>query len=254
MGVGAAAFSERGSQQRRLNHCASIFTAEALALEMALDLVDSSSEKQFLILSDSLSCLRAIDNFNIKDIRILKIYEKLRKVAQSKKVVFAWIPGHTGIQGNEEADSLAKNSKTLNYPHNIKIPHIDFRPVTKKEESTRFNNHWGGLRKNKLKEIMPNIKPGKNFNLPRHIESLITRLRIGHTALTHRFLLEGEPPPFCIGCNEDMTVKHILIGCVDFAETRKKFFRTVTLKDLFDVVDPLRIFSFIREIGLIGKV
>ena len=30
------------------------------------------------------------------------------------------------------------------------------------------------------------------------------------------YILKGEDRPRCIGCDEDITVKHILLDCVDF--------------------------------------
>ena len=38
----------------------------------------------------------------------------------------------------------------------------------------------------------------------------------------------------CIPCASKLTVKHILIECVDFNETRNEFYTTNTLKELFE--------------------
>ena len=254
-GVGAACFSSTEERQKGLNYCASIFSAEASALEMALDSARASTKRKHLILSDSLSLLQAVKNGNLKDVRILKIYEKLVKVEnRGKTVVLAWIPGHCGISGNEKADHLAKEATGLRTSREMKIPTSDFKPIFKKELENMFNNNWGGQVGNKLKEILPNIRPRKPVTLPRHFETLFTRLKIGHTALTHKFLFEGESPPECVGCDERLTIKHILIDCVDFEDSRKKYFRTKSLKTLFDVVDPMKILSFVAEIGLMRKL
>ena len=45
----------------------------------------------------------------------------------------------------------------------------------------------------------------------RREESVLTRIRIGHTHLTHCFLLRGEDPPQCIACDCHLTVKHIYL-------------------------------------------
>ena len=37
----------------------------------------------------------------------------------------------------------------------------------------------------------------------RREETVIARLRIGHSFITHSFLLKGEEPPMCIRCDED---------------------------------------------------
>ena len=60
------------------------------------------------------------------------------------------------------------------------------------------------------------------INYPKD-DSVIRRLRKGHTYFTHGYLLRGVPVPECIPCASKFTVKHILIECVDFNETRNEF-------------------------------
>ena len=43
----------------------------------------------------------------------------------------------------------------------------------------------------------------------------------GHSFLTHSFLLKGEEPPMCIGCDKRLTIEHILLTCLDFVEIRE---------------------------------
>ena len=52
---------------------ASIFTAEAAALDMALSAIGMSKRRRFVILSDSLSCLLALKAHEALDPRILKL-------------------------------------------------------------------------------------------------------------------------------------------------------------------------------------
>ena len=51
-------------------------------------------------------------------------------------------------------------------------------------------------------------------------ETVLSRLHIGYTFLTHLYLLKGEEPPVCIPCDEVMSVEHILASCVDLQEYR----------------------------------
>ena len=43
--------------------------------------------------------------------------------------------------------------------------------------------------------------------------TVCARLRIGHLYLTHCYLLKGEPQPFCVNCNEALTINHLLTNC-----------------------------------------
>ena len=68
--------------------------------------------------------------------------------------------------------------------------------------------------------------------------------------MTHSYLLKDDPMPGCIPCYCALTVKHILIDCVDFMEVRQKYFNVPDLKTLFKDVDPSQIFAFLKEIGI----
>ena len=82
---------------------------------------------------------------------------------------------------------------------------------------------------------------------------IISRLHIGHTRLTHSFILKQEQQPQCATCQIPCTVKHFLIECGAFALTRKNFFNANNMKDLFEKVNIDDILSFLREIRLYKK-
>ena len=67
--------------------------------------------------------------------------------------------------------------------------------------------------------MLVNIGNGSSAirNLRRE-EVFITPLGIGigHTRITHSYLLNHEEQPFCIVCYQPFTVKHIVIDCIDF--------------------------------------
>ena len=69
--------------------------------------------------------------------------------------------------------------------------------------------------------------------------------------LTHRHLLCGDPLPVCVGCQEHLSVKHILIHCVEYIDIRHLYFNVNTVRELFDTVPPVLIISFIHRAGLL---
>ena len=245
--------------QQRLPVDASITSAEVGALQEAISIITRSTKTQFLILSDSLSCLQALKQINPIDTRILclKLHIHLL-INKGKKIVFTWIPSHIGIEGNERADTLAK--KALNLPidpnKNPKLPYSDYRPKVKKYTLSLWNTEWEEEKEkqNKLFEIKPKLKPRSPHSLSRKESVVLTRLKIGHTKLTHQHLLAKEEAPICVGCNSNLTVKHILLDCVDFSNSRFKYFKSESLKALFDTIDPRKIIAFISEIGLLKKM
>ena len=67
------------------------------------------------------------------------------------------------------------------------------------------------------------------------------------------YLLSVEPP-MCMGCDQHLTVKHILLTCSDFTEMRESYFTTQTLSMLFQDISPEKIFKFLKEINIFGKI
>ena len=54
-------------------------------------------------------------------------------------------------------------------------------------------------------------------------EVVLCRTRIGHTHLTHSYILK-YPPPRCEHCQCILTVRHILVECNHLAQTRNDIF------------------------------
>lgn len=85
-------------------------------------------------------------------------------------------------------------------------------------------------------------------------EVVLTRLRIGHTYITHQHILKNEESPICVPCQEVCTVKHILINCHYLRQIRSKHYKSDNLKDLFENNNPSKIINFIKEIGIVRKI
>ena len=64
-------------------------------------------------------------------------------------------------------------------------------------------------------------------------EITLSRFRIGHTRITHSYLLKGKQQPMCYACQTKYTMKHILIKCTDLAHIRKTFYSANNMKELF---------------------
>lgn len=240
-------------KKKKYNHYISINTAEALAIKLALEIIDESDKENFVIVSDSLSCLTALRNYDTENssiLDILEIYNKLRK--NRKEVIFCWVPGHAGIEGNEKADKVAKEA--LEEIENlIRIPYRDLRPLIVKEAK----QHWINLLEKDCNKIqyLNNVNTWFDTgNLIRKDEVLITRLHTGHTKFTHCFLLKGETAPICTFCNATQTINHILLKCNLFNEARRKYFCCKTIHELFSKTQPKHIINYIKDIQLYNRM
>ena len=79
-------------------------------------------------------------------------------------------------------------------------------------------------------------------------------MHIGHSYLTHSFILRKEEAPVCVACNTVLTVKRILIKHADLLEVRKTYFEQKSLYSLCRNVSPEIICDFLRETGEFYKV
>ena len=255
--VGAAAvpmIDDLDEINARLPDVASIYTGEATALDMALSTINKAKETKFVICTDSLSCLKALKALDTPDPRILKLKIKIHELSiKNKSITLFWIPSHVGIEGNEMADEHAKNALEMEIT-NIKLPYTDYKPKIKQLVTTRWQKNWSEQTQNKLFEIQPKLQPNTHTQLKRKDSVIYTRLKIGHTSLTHKHILTRNDKPFCVGCNTDLTIKHILTNCTEFNTERKKHYRCTKIKDIFNIIEPTKILQFIKEINLYNKL
>ena len=115
---------------------------------------------------------------------------------------------------------------------------------------TLWNNSIG----NKLLDIKPTI--GEYQSVVRNIrrEVVLAQLRLGHTRVTHSYLLQGEEQPQCVGCDAPFTVRHFLLECGDFAQVRNNCFHVEYMKELFQDIYIDSIMTFLRQISLFNKI
>ncbi|GFN95065.1 ribonuclease hi [Plakobranchus ocellatus] len=108
---------------------------------------------------------------------------------------------------------------------------------------------------NKLNEVLPNLGEDlhrRGEGAGRKRETAMCRLRVGHTWLTQSYLSKNEP--FCYACDSLYTVRHILIECPGFQDTRRKYFSVTDMYRLFREVDPSRIVGYLKDLGVNGNI
>ena len=98
------------------------------------------------------------------------------------------------------------------------------------------------------------VNETKSYRLPRRDEIIIHRLRIGHTFLTHGYLLKSDSPPECNACQTQLSVEHVLLRFRTWNTIRANYFTVTNLSDLFSNVASRCIVDFITEIGFYRRI
>ncbi|KAF0716534.1 RNase H domain-containing protein [Aphis craccivora] len=117
------------------------------------------------------------------------------------KIKLLWIPGHFNIIENERADQAAKTtiSSTLSSSTNI-ILYRDMQALITNKYHLIWHQKWLSL-STKLNQIKHNTDNWTfPIKTPKQFEVIITKLRIGHSQISHNFLMAKEEPPTCALC------------------------------------------------------
>ena len=136
----------------------------------------------------------------------------------------------------------------------LRIPHSDYKRLVNLYFSNRWQKRWDDIVFNKLQPIKPVLGETKLKNVfKRRDEIVLHRARIGHTYLTHGYLLRAEDQPQCTSCQCTLSVEHILLRCPSFELTRQKYFKVGSMAELFNTTPPCKLVDFLRVIQLYEK-
>ncbi|XP_078051398.1 uncharacterized protein LOC144477544 [Augochlora pura] len=226
-GSGYATVSEGIINKEKLPQNTSILTAETIAIQQAFKIAANCSNEHYIILSDSKNAILSVTDKTRTDDLTLDILETNHEATEKgKKIILAWIPSHVGIFGNNQADTAAKEATTLSPPRiTHKTTPADLQKVFKKRLLSHWNNEWKHFARPHALEVHEGFLKEISItaNLNRQQQVAINRIRIGHSKLTHSFLISKTSPPLCDICNSQITIKHILLNCSMYTELRAKY-------------------------------
>lgn len=263
--VGCAVFSEKEffSCSFRLPDLSSIFSAEAMAIIFALNKIEEYSQNilvqvdSFRIFSDSESTLKAvcsIQGLNYESPLICEIRCKILDLKEKGiEVELFWIPSHVGIQGNEQADKMAKVATEKISVINRDIPVSDlFR---------KFKSLCCGKNQSRLisefehKGIFYYERYFNTRNKPwfhdiyahRRVISTINRIRSGHnSSKLNLFRYNIVDSPMC-KCNlYEESIEHIFWQCDRYEVERGELMRRLRRLQLYG---PFSIFPLVADIN-----
>lgn len=231
VGTGAAFIVKRQDQfihswRARLSHQNSIFQAELCAIDKAIDWCEQQDDQQlFLIQSDSLSSLMALNKLENKDFYTNKIQQKIYK--SSKTFYFGWVKGHMGLEGNEKADELAKSAVTddsLPY-YFLPYPSSFLKQKLKKQILQKWQDRWDYSEVGQYtRKFFPTVSIDRFINN----RSLILFFTNHGPFKQHLSKFNKSPSPYCI-CNKISNSLHYILDCTLTSTFHVKKARSMSL-------------------------
>lgn len=232
----AVTYEDRTIKVSLLPVFSSIFSAEIIAISEAVNFVKNRTGK-YVICTDSFSALSAISNINNTNFYANQIRDNL--IEKYPKIILIWVPGHSQISGNDFADNIARKAnefpilKSNNFNMNDIKNKLSLKTQRDKNNIWESSNTW-----------YKNVNPGKtslftwlqqNKDIKRLDFIKFSRLRLGHTKLSHRHLINGTSSPICNCDNTSIiNIKHFLSNCSIYSKERT---------DIFGNSDPLQSLS-----------
>lgn len=213
--VGIGIYGECNTESHRLPDKYSIFSAEAAAIYQA---VSYPYDGSLLVVTDSASALSALAS---PVARNPWIQATQSVVAESDNVTFTWVPGHCGVTGNESADHLANLGRTSRLLTR-KTPAEDLKKWLKTTVRRAWALEWSQSRDLFIRKVKDETVHWEDV-ANRRDQIVLSRLRTGHSRVSHSM---GGDPEFrrkCTFCNVHNSVEHFLINCPAFDQLRQEY-------------------------------
>ena len=227
--AGAAVWSLNHQECWRITSGSSTAQTELSAIKRALEIGLTLRAPTVNIVTDSMTAIQAIRHrqptANIQLITSIQHLISQYKVIASS-VSLTWVPSHSGIRGNEHADTLAKQA--------LLLPTIRERvQPTVSQLAGPISKYQSGLLRHQQEAWVSKGSPSANWyklatrlepspvmtTTPRLVATTVTRLRLGHKCIWE--LIDAAPQP-CPHCNvtPDYPLLHYLLRCTATSSLR----------------------------------
>lgn len=216
-----------------LGEYATVFQAEVYAILSCInsETVRNFEGREIRICSDSQAALKALAAPKVSSRLVAECRRAMDSLTADKVVTLVWVPGHSGIEGNEQADKLARTGSQTPFigPEPVFGTSLQVcRLALKKWVRNQHLQGWqerDGCRQGK--ELIEGPNPRVTHRLlqmsRKHLR-LVVGVLTGHCGLNrHLNLMRVVPDPLCALCaEEEETAFHFLGQCVALAATRRR--------------------------------
>jgi ribonuclease HI len=214
---------------------ATVFQTEITALATAADLLlqRETSGRMVVLFTDSQAAIRALDRHCTSYRTVLNCWEKLTELGRRNQVSVEWIPGHVGVQGNEDADGAAKKgatSRTFGPEPFLPLPECLRKRQIREFSAQLHRERWLATSEyRQTREAVGWADPRlteKLLNLSKTSINQVIQIITGHANLArHRFICRKAREEICPYCFlEPETPNHHVGECLYFEVDRRLCF------------------------------
>ncbi|XP_077498385.1 uncharacterized protein LOC144109431 [Amblyomma americanum] len=190
--------------------------AELAGLHLAADLISTIPPGPVAVLCDSRPALQQLSRPHDNVVTTSLLRASLQTLEDAgHQISLHWVPGHSGIEGNDLADALAKSAHTDGSPVSFAVTQHDFaRPFIMQM----------------VRALHPDrriaaYKPFRRLSdqLPMRDRALLLLLRIGCTWTHSRlYACYKAHSPACPSCGDTGTLGHLLLACPTHESPRRR--------------------------------
>lgn len=260
-GVGAGVYSRQLNLEQwfRLDSHGTVFQAEILAIQKAAEAIRHLVEYNIVICVDSRAALMALDSNWTKSSLVDECRSAVNECATNNKVTLIWVPGHADIEGNEEADRLARLGSEST---DARVTHVRRSMASTYETIDKFywdkvSKEWSERTDCRISRAFwrgPNLPRSRRLiRLSRDRLSVATSIITGHCLTgTHAQRLGLTQDKSCRRCGvPDDTFQHMLCDCPYLDKIRHQYTGLARFADLqvassIEIPDLIRFFVAAR--------
>lgn len=238
-----------------LDSYSSVYSAEMVAIYVACrHILVCLAPGRYVVASDSLSSIQKLGHVSgciARESRnVLEIRKMVRELGgRGYEVILVWVPSHSGIEGNEKADGLARAGAASFGPSQHPSDLNDYSSIPRTNLMARWQSAWDSGEMGRFcYSIIPGVslrpwfrriecESGRNSVVP------LGRIISNHVCLgDHLNRVNMVGTPLCIVCNVYESIDHCLFSCSRFQIGRNELLNALANAG---ISPPFRIRDFV---------
>ena len=218
-GVGSGIISDNNKYKFKLPNHSQIYTAEIFAIFKTIDMITKMNIPKSVIITDSLSSIHGIKNFNQDHYLVNRI---LQLSGNNLEIILFWVPGHLDLMENEKADKVAKEAANFGLEQKLGYSNKEAMCIIKSNIWNEWRGRWREINMSTSK-INPEAK--KIYwtnNLNRREEVVIHRLIFNNPLYKFGQFFIPDTDILRCECGVRQKMNHLLT-CLTYRERVEKF-------------------------------